>query len=240
MKRLGLLLAAIAIAACSANRNSNPYEKPLFYEQFLNTGSVLDARIHQTLVDLRQNPNSAVLHNELGALLVQKKFPKDAAREFERAINADSRFYPAWYNLGLVRASLGDRIGARRAFHRTVSLRKGHGPALFELGLMAEKSGDRESAIDYYAKAFKHNRELLDVRMNPRILESDVIDLALLKNYEADKARISASFAPAPSGYVQPQREPEAPSPQAKPENIVTPSAPPTDPGTQTPPATNT
>lgn len=239
MKRLGLFVATIALAACAANRNSDPYQAP-FYAQFLNTGSSLDARIRQTLLNLRENPASAVLHNELGTLLVQKQFPKDAAREFERAINEDSRFYPAWYNLGLVRASLGDRLGAKRAFHRTVRLRKGHGPALFELGLMAEESGDHDDAIDYYAKAFKHNRELLDVRVNPRILDTKLVSLALLKNYDVDKARISASFAPAPAGYVQPEREKEAPSRQVAPQDIRTPSAPPTDPGTQTPPSTST
>jgi tetratricopeptide (TPR) repeat protein len=238
MKRLGLFIAAIALAACSMNRNDNPYEKPLFYEQFLNTGTSLDAQIQQTLLNLRDNPNSAVLHNQLGTLLVQKQFPKDAAREFERAIDADSDFYPAWYNLGLVRASLGDRLGASRAFHRTVRVRKGHGPALFELGLMAEKNGDREDAIAYYAKAFKHNRELLDVRHNPRILDTKLVPNALIANYATDKARLSASFATAPAGYVQPH--PEAPSKQAAPQNIVTPSAPATEQGTQTPPATNT
>lgn len=237
MKRLGLFIAAITLAACAANRsNTNPYEKAPFYAQFLNTGSTLDSRIQAALAGLRANPNSAVLHNELGSLLVQKQFPKDAAREFERAINADSNFYPAWYNLGLVRASLGDRLGARRAFHRTVRIRKGHGPALFELGLMAEAKGDNEEAIEYYAKAFRHNRELLDVRMNPRILDTKLVGLTLLRNYDIDKARISASYAPAPSGYVQPAEREKAASPQAAPQNIVTPSAPATDPGTQTPP----
>ena len=53
--------------------------------------SALDAQIASTVEAVRQNPDSAALHNELGALLMQKGFPKDAEREFERAINADSR-----------------------------------------------------------------------------------------------------------------------------------------------------
>jgi tetratricopeptide (TPR) repeat protein len=240
MKRLFVLLAAITIAACSVNRNGNPYEKEPFYAQFLNTGSTLDSRIQEKLTGLRAEPGSAVLHNDLGALLVQKQFPKDAEREFERAINADSDFYPAWYNLGLVRASQGNHIGARRAFHRTVRLRKGHGPALFQLGLMAEKAGDFDNAVEYYAKAFKHNRELLDVKHNPRLVDTKLIGLALLRNYPHEKARVSSTFATTPAGYVQPTETREAPSKQAAPQDIITPSAPATDPATQTPAKTST
>ncbi|MGZ8710496.1 MAG: tetratricopeptide repeat protein, partial [Thermoanaerobaculia bacterium] len=213
--------------------DTSPYEDP-FYAQFLNTGSQLDARITQTLAALRENSDSAVLHNELGSLLVQKDFPKDAAREFERAVNADSSFYPAWYNLGLVRAAMGDESGARRAFKRTVHYRKGHGPALFELGLMAEKAGDHGDAVDLYAKALRHNPELLDVRSNPRVLDSRLMHRALIEKYQRQHFRDSASFQAAPSGYVPPERD--APSNQPAAEDIVTPAAPVTDPGTQTPP----
>ena len=242
MKRLLILAVAIAATACAANRNGNPYEEPPFYAQFLNTGSNLDARIQRTLEGLKADPESSVLHNELGALLVQKGFPKDAEREFERAINNDGDFYPAWYNLGLVRAANGNHSGARRAFHRTVRLRKGHGPALFQLGLMAEHAGDHQDAVAYYAKAFRHNRELLDVKHNPRLLDSKLVHLALLENYGRQHAADSADFKAAPADYVQRREEREAASPESSPANIVTPTAPATDPGTQTPPppVTNT
>lgn len=233
MKRALLTVAALLLAGCASLQDTNPYEDP-FYAQFLNTGSELDARIAITLASLRENPDSAVLHNELGALLVQKDFPKDAAREFERAVNLDSRFYPAWYNLGLVRASQGDESGARRAFRRTVHYRKGHGPALFELGLMAEKGGDFSDAVDYYAKALRHNPELLDVRYNPRVLDSKLMHRALIEKYPRSHARDSAAFQHAPAGYVEPERD--APSRQPTAEEIVTPAPPVTDPGTQTPP----
>ena len=236
MNRIVLTVVALSLAACSTlqDQKKNPYEEPPFYAQFLNTGSLLDARITETLAALRENSDSAPLHNELGSLLVQKDFPKDAAREFERAVNADSSFYPAWYNLGLVRASMGDESGARRAFNRTVHYRKGHGPALFELGLMAEKAGDHSDAVDFYAKALRHNPELLDVRFNPRVLDSRLMHRALLQKYGRQHFRDSASFQDAPSGYTPPERD--APSKQPAAEDIVTPAAPVTDPGTQTPP----
>jgi tetratricopeptide (TPR) repeat protein len=235
MTRILLSLAALALAACTTTyQNETLYDPPPFYARFLNTGSDLDAQIAMRLDALRQNPDSPADHNELGRLLIAKDFPADAAVEFERALNLDPGFYPAWYNLGLARASMGDVTGARRAFRRTVQLRKGHGPAHFELGLLEEAAGDMAGAVAHYAKALRHNPELMDVRVNPRILDSGLIHLALLQRYPREHAGESSSFHPAPSGYVQPERE--APSDQPSAEEIITPAPPVTDPGTQTPP----
>ena len=97
MKRLFLLAAVLsATAGCTVlsdlRGNDNPYEKPMFYERYLNTGSAVDADITATLAALRNNPDSPELHNALGALLVEKGFPKDAEREFERpAVTSSAR-----------------------------------------------------------------------------------------------------------------------------------------------------
>lgn len=205
MKRLLLLAAAVALAACSTttkHHDSNPYANP-FYAKYLNTGAWVDAEITRTINDLSANPRSATLHNTLGQLLIQKGFPKDAETEFERAVNADSHFYPGWYNLGLVRMSRGDLIGAHHAFSRTVHYKPGHSAALFQLGLMEEKRNHPSAAVEYYAKAFTINPALLDVRVNPRILDSNLVDIALLKAYPNDHSRQSMAFNPAPPGYVQ-------------------------------------
>lgn len=233
MKRLALLAAALMIiGGCSATRsdNENPYANP-FYAKYLNTGSTLDADIAQTLHALQQDPKSPELHNNLGALLVEKGFPKDAEREFERAVNLDSHFYPAWYNLGLVRASRGDELGSKRALSRTVDLKPGHAAALFQLGLIEEKRGHRDRAIELYAKSFGINPSLLDVQVNPRILDTKLTAYALLRLYPDAHARESMQFQGGSSTRVpQPQ---EAPSPQQAPETIVPPAAPVTDPAMQ-------
>jgi tetratricopeptide (TPR) repeat protein len=238
MKRsLIFAVAALTLFGCawSRNQNKNPYAHRLFIEQFLDARNPLDAQIQRTLQALRANPRSPALHNELGQLLRQKGFPKDAEVEFERAVNADPHLFPAWYNLGLVRQARGDYPGARFAFLRTIHYRKGHSAALFQLGLMEEQRHNTEAAVAYYAKAFSINHTLLDVHVNPRILDSKLVDLALLRLYPNDHARESTQFEPAPPGYVQANAEP-APSPQAPATAIVTPSAPVTNPAQQTPP----
>ncbi|HEX8254141.1 MAG TPA: tetratricopeptide repeat protein [Thermoanaerobaculia bacterium] len=243
MKRTFLIaLAAVAMVGCAAIRDlrddENPYEKP-FYEKYLNTGSTLDANINRALESVRQNPASAEAHNTLGALLVEKGFPKDAEREFERAINTDDHYFPAWYNLGLVRAARGDELGARRAFNETVDLKPGHAAALFQLGLVEEKREHRDRAIGLYAKAYTINPSLMDVRVNPRILDSKLTHLAMLRMYPAEHTRRSMQFQGS-GGAMPSSRMPqaqEAPSPQAPPQRIVPPSAPATDPSQQTAPA---
>ena len=155
----------------------------------------------------------------------------------------DARFASVRQQIILIRQSHQDYSGAERAFHRTVRLMKGHSEALFQLGLIEEARNNNDAAIDYYAKALRHNPAILDVRTNPRVLDSKLIELALLKNYERDHSRQASKFLGTPSGYVAPakQQPEEAPSPQATPQQIVTPSSPVTESGKQiTPPRTTT
>ena len=239
MKRtLIVAVAVVTLFGCAVfhhNNTDNPYAKRLFIEQWLDPNNPLDAQIQQTIVALRANPRSPALHNRMGQLLRAKGFPKDAEVEFERAVNSDSHFYPAWYNLGLVRQARGDYSGAKFAYHRAISNRKGFSEALFQLGLMEEQRHNTEAAVEYYAKAFTINRTLLDVRVNPRILDTKLVPLALLRAYPNEHARESTTFQPTPPGYVQVNAE-AAPSPQAPAAAIVTPSAPVTNPATQPPP----
>ena len=236
MNRLIVTLTAAALlTGCSSfpHRNDNSYAKPQFYAKYLDDSSVVDRQITSTLEGLKADPGSAPLHNELGQLLVTKGFPKDAEQEFERSIDADRRFFPAWYNLGLIRASRGDHYGSRRAFARTLHYKPGHGAALFQMGLIEEKRGQEANAIELYAKAYRIDHTLLDVSVNPRVLDSKLTHLALLEMYPLAHAKQTMFFDPTPAGYIAPER---AASPQTDPADIVTPTAPATDQGKQTPP----
>lgn len=244
MKRLLMTaVATLTMFGCAEiaelRGDRDPYTNP-FYEKYLHTGSQLDDAIASALVAVRANPNSPAAHNDLGMLLVQKGFSKDAELEFERAVNADGRFYAAWYNLGLVRANHGDELAARHAFYRTIHYKPGHGEALFQLGLIEEKREHLDKAVKLYAKAYKINPSLLSVRVNPRILDSKLTHLALIELYPAKHWKQSIQFQGTPMGYREPVPA-EAVSPQAPPQKIVPPAPPVTDPSQQpTPPVTST
>jgi hypothetical protein len=99
MKRLiAAAVATLALVGCSTIRDlapsSNPYNDRLFYEKYLTTTDPLDIQISQRIAALRVNPDSAVLHNELGQLLRQKGFPKDAEVEFARTTPTDASTPP--------------------------------------------------------------------------------------------------------------------------------------------------
>jgi tetratricopeptide (TPR) repeat protein len=248
MKRLTLMaMSALALGGCMTmhtmhiNRNTaTAYEKPPFYAKYLNpANSTLDAAIQRDLDALRTNPTSAAVHNELGQLLVQKGFPKDAEVEFHRAVSADPKFYTAWYNLGQLQSARDDFSGARSSFAEVISAKPGHANALFQLGLMEERRHNTDAAVHYYAKAIGINHALLDVRVNPRVLDSHLIPLALIRLYGSEHSRESMAFQGSPAGYMpaQPTAQP-APSPQAAPQNIVTPAPPITNPAMQAPPPT--
>jgi tetratricopeptide (TPR) repeat protein len=257
MKKLTLtLIAPLVVSGCVTMESrfdrmmngANPYEEPPFYARYLSSSN-LDRRIQSTLDQLRANPRAAGLHNDLGTLLLEKGFPKDAEVEFRRAVAADHDLYAAWYNLGLIREARGDASGAEGAYRRTLSIKPGHPAAHFQLGLLNEKRGNQDAAIEHYAKAFDINRAMLDVRVNPRILDSKLVDRALIHNYDLAHTERSIHFQGTPTGYVSPapivKTEPApsepvergtAPSPQPKPGSIVTPTAPATDPSQQNQP----
>ncbi|HXI13566.1 MAG TPA: tetratricopeptide repeat protein [Thermoanaerobaculia bacterium] len=241
MKILSMLSLPILLTSCvqlgslvdRKTHGENPYVEPPFYSRYLSPSSALDIQIQERLVGLRQNPKSATLHNELGSLLVQKGFPKDAEREFFRAVANDDEFFPAWYNLGLIREARGDFGGASRALQQTINLKPGHAAAHFQLGLLEEKKGNTDRAIEHFAKAYSINHSLLNVRVNPRILDSKLVDRSLLHLYPSQHTRQSLQFQPSPAGYAG--RSVETVSPESPAEAIVTPTPSSTDPVVQTP-----
>src|SRR5512141_871415 len=130
MKKI-LIAALVALTGCvsletkieNVRTKGNPYQKTPFYARFLNSGSSLDREITRRLNALRNDPQNAQLHTELGALLFEKGFPKDAEREFRRALAVEPNMYAAWYDIGLLREARGDRRGAARAYRRTIALK---------------------------------------------------------------------------------------------------------------------
>jgi tetratricopeptide (TPR) repeat protein len=231
MKNAILLLASLSLAGClsiqerldRARFGENPYLEPPFYARYLTGDNELDRTIDAYVTALRAEPDNPAFHNELGRLLVLKGFPNDAEREFRRALAADDEFYPAWYNLALLRASRGDQGGALRALNSTLDLKPGHSSALFQKGLILEKRGRTEDAIDAYVKALSINYELLRPSMNPMIIDSKLMDRVLIRLYPDEHERRAMVLQPTPPDLA---RERKAPSELTPPEEILAPTSP--------------
>lgn len=232
---IALLALTLLTTGCSSIQDrvarimdDDPYDEQPFYYRYLRPAdSALDAEIVRTFDAVRAEPDSAALHNRLGALLVEKGFPKDAETEFRRAVWADPKFYPARYNIAMARQARGDENGAIRALRATLDAKPGHAAAHFQLALMLEKRGQTESALEHYVVAYRINETLLDVRVNPLVLDSNLVDLALVRLYPHEHSVRALQFEPAPAGYAPPA--PEAPSEVEEGEEIVTPAAPVTE-----------
>ena len=202
------LLALVVLAGCTSlqskwMRRGNPYEEDPFYTKYLGGGSPLDRQISATLGALRQDPWSAPLHNQLGELLLKKGIQKYPGVEFRRAIAGDKRFYPAWYNLGMILEMQDDESGAIKAFRSTIRYKPGHAAAHFQLALLLERRGKTSDAVHHYAEAIRINPHLMSPAVNPRIVDAGLIDRALLDLYPTAHSRYSIQFEPTPPDYPE-------------------------------------
>ena len=230
---------SVALAACASmqHHDQNPYANP-FYARYLNTGRRSTRRSRATV-------ERAARESALGQP-AQSARPDAAAERLSEGRGGGvrarrQRRLPLLPGLVQPRpgAHVARRLGAAShfAFARTVHYKPGHSAALFQLGLMEEqRNHQRRGRSTTTRKRFTINHSLLDVRVNPRILDSKLVDLALLKAYPNEHARESMSFQATPPGYVQQGLEAASTQPAAK--DIVTPAPPVTDPSMQAPPPT--
>ena len=147
------------------------------YMSQMNPDVPLDAQILELVRRIETNPDNPGLHNDLGVKLQARRFPKDAMREFKKAIEADKTFYPAWYNLGVYYLENGQRFKALRALKKTLKLKKGHDLAEYHLGDLYYAWGMTKRAVRHYAKAFKINQHVFDLSYNPSALNNEVLSL---------------------------------------------------------------
>ncbi len=128
---------------------------------------------------------------DLGTLLFERNFPRDALRMFERAVELDGEMYEAWFRAGMVHHSMGELKKAKKAYRKCLKIFKGHGWCNFYLGLAEEQSGSTSGALHYYRKAFKYAPALADPKVNPAVLQSRLQLGAFLKTSEAEGFKTS-------------------------------------------------
>lgn len=232
---------AVAVAVLSQTVNA------AVFERYLHADRPADRAILGYLELERQGTATSRDLAELGVLLLDKGFPKDAERYLRKAVAKDRDNFEAIYRLGLVLQRQGEYRKAIRCYKKVVAMRPGHGYARFMLALAEEKAGRRQAAIRDYARAFQFVPELADYAKNPLLYDSALQTSAQIERYRRevesqtlavtaiDPAAVARMKAAAPTAAPASAPAPPAPTPTPAATPAPAPATPAPPPGT--PPA---
>lgn len=164
------------------------------YEKYLVKGNPKDEEIMKLMEMIKENPNVSEYHNNLGVLLMDKKFPNDALKEFKRAIKLDKKNYRAWYNLGILYEAMGKNFKAYRTFKKALKNKRGDDLTLYHMGMFWESLGWKNKAIKYYVKALSINQEILKPSYNPPIIYNKILPQVFAEYYKKYKTASLQSY----------------------------------------------
>ncbi len=190
----GLFLAlALALPLrVGASEQKHKAEEP-FYRRYLVAGNPLDDKIRAQEKRIAAEPDSAPLYNDLGNLLAARRFSKEAREQYEIAMKLDKTNFLAPYNMGIAFETEGKTGAAISAYEKSVSRNRGFPPARFRLGRLYERRGSSSAAVEQYARALEIDPSMRDVRRNPLVADTRLLDRISLTNYQKDIARASLS-----------------------------------------------
>lgn len=183
--RLG---AAIALASVLA---ASPGSARDVYKPYLDPAIPRHAAVLDTLKKLEANPNDAGLRNDLGCLVAQDGFWRDALREFEEAAKLDEKDSRPLFNAGLVKVWKGEWSSASRAFGKATRRDPGNWPAWWMKGFCEELLGNDDAAVAAYKVSLRVDTSLFDVERNPFAARSRLKGRALLESYPKRLAQAS-------------------------------------------------
>ncbi|HEY3202429.1 MAG TPA: tetratricopeptide repeat protein [Thermoanaerobaculia bacterium] len=186
-----LLLAMLAAGAIGGDVKSDKKGTEPFYRRYLVAGNALDDQIVEQERRVEASPQDSNLRNDFGNLLAARKFPKEAAEQYEIALKLDKANFVSAYNLGLLRETEGKVVAAISAYKRSIGRKPGFPQSHFRLGRIYEHKGERGAAVREYAKAMRIDPEMRDPKRNPLAVDSELIYQASLENYRRDMAAAS-------------------------------------------------
>jgi hypothetical protein len=198
MRRGAWILAlglASGLAAGQTSGNGAKQPPPPFYRQYLVPGNLLDDKIVEQERRVEASPQDPNLRNDFGNLLALRRFPAQAAEQYEMALTLDKKNFISAYNLGLLREIEGKLSAAISAYQRSIKRKPGFPQSRFRLGRAYEHANQPELAVKEYAAAMWIDPAIRDVRRNPLVIDSELIYLASLANYQRDMAVASMDDA---------------------------------------------
>lgn len=144
------------------------------FERFLAPDDPRDQAIARYLAKEKEGRARPADLADMGLLLLEKGFPKDAERYLKKALKASPKDPNIAYRLGIVLQRQGKDRAAKRVYEKVVRWESGFAPAHFMLGLAHERLGHRRAAIQHYVKAYRHYPQLADPKHNPLVLTSQL------------------------------------------------------------------
>jgi tetratricopeptide (TPR) repeat protein len=188
-KRIWTAAALIGLLLPLAAGAKDPKTQEPFYRRFLAPGNPIDDKILEYEKKIAANPDSADLHNDFGNLLALRRFPKEAREQYEIAMKLDKHNFMAPYNMGIVYEMEGNTKSAISAYEKSVDRNRGFPPSRFRLGRLYERTGRNEAAVEQFATAFQIDPSMREVRRNPLVVDTHLIDRVAVENYPKDMAR---------------------------------------------------
>jgi hypothetical protein len=161
------------------------------YKAYLDPAIPRHQAILDTLGRLVESPMDAGLKNDLGCLLAQEGFWRDALREFDESAKLDPKDSHPYFNAGLVRAMKSDWRGARGYFHKAVKRDPGNWPAWWMLGYAEEQIGNTSAAVDAYRTSVRLDMSLFDVTVNPYAAWTKLKPQVFLESYDTRRVRVT-------------------------------------------------
>ena len=190
-KWIGTLALALAFApALGAGEKDKAPAEP-FYRKYMVPGNPLDDQIVEQERRIEESPDDAGLRNDFGNLLAKRRFPEQAAEQYELAAKLDKNNFIALYNLGLLRETEGKTTAAISAYKKSIARKPGFPPSRFRLGRLYERTGKGEDAVREYAIAMRIDPSMRNARRNPLVVDAELLYLASVENYSRDLATAS-------------------------------------------------
>jgi len=110
------------------------------------------------------NEKQAETHSNMGSYYFKIQMNDQAEKEYLRAIEIDPKFPPAYFNLGLVKASQKDIIKAEEYFDKSMELGSNDAQVYLNLGNVYDRLGKPEKSYQAYVMALQARPEWSEAR----------------------------------------------------------------------------
>jgi len=142
-------------------------------------------------VRLATDPDNPALHNNLGNAYVLANRMEEAVREYKIAGQLDTASAVPLNNLGTAYQKM-DKLGdAADAYRKAIDIDPRYALAYYNLGTLYDQKQDYDKAIEFYLKAVSLKPELMDVEVNPQVVNNRHRMVVTLRHYLEEAGNIA-------------------------------------------------